>query len=269
MPTLYLIALPTDNLDDISLRALRLLGESSAVAAADRSALEALLAHHAISARQIIDPAGIVTALETGDVALAGAGELPGIADDSGAGVIGAALARGVRVEPIPGVSLAITAMVLSALPPDRFIYAGRLTALPSAADLLKRYEAERATLIVTTRADHLPSALEALRCALGDRPACIVFRPGAPDGVILRGSLIALEALGDFPWRESDGDAAVVIGGATEQAARVWDEDAVRAALRVRLAAGDPLRLAAKALAAETGWDRRSIYALGIDEKA
>ncbi|MCK6579323.1 MAG: SAM-dependent methyltransferase [Anaerolineae bacterium] len=269
MPTLYLIALPTENLDDISLRALRLLRETSAVAAADRPALEALLAHHAVSARQIIDLADVLTALAAGDVVLIGVGELPGIADDSGAEVIGAALARGIRVEPIPGVSLAITAMVLSALPPDRFIYAGRLSASLPAADLLKRYEAERATLIVTARADHVPAVLRALRGTLGDRPACIVYRPGAPDGVILRGSLTLLAAEDAFPWRADGGDAAFVIGGATEQAARVWDEDEVRAALRTRLAAGEPLRLAAKALAAETGWDRRRIYALGVDEKA
>ncbi|MBK8022772.1 MAG: hypothetical protein IPK19_15395 [Chloroflexi bacterium] len=265
MPILYLISVPTTDPDDVSLRALRLIRESSAVAVAesDRPSLTALLKHHQIAAQQLIALDEVAKALETGDVALIAAGNAPAVADEVGARIVRDAITRGLRVEPIPGVSLPITALVLSALPPDTFVYVGRLPdASPS--DGLMGYEDDRATLVMTLRADRLPAALETLRGAFGDRPACLVYRPGAPDGLALRGPLSSLMAPEGLSSAE---DVALVLGGAPERPQRRWTEDEVRAALEARLDAGDPLKVAAKAIAAESGWDRRSVYALGIED--
>jgi len=66
---------------------------------------------------------------------------------------------------------------------------------------------------------------------------------------------------------RQSDG-TVLVVEGAAEQTVEVWDEKRVRAELRRRLATDEPLKLAAKAIANAAGWDRRTVYALGVEEK-
>ncbi|MDZ4770062.1 MAG: hypothetical protein SGJ24_13115 [Chloroflexota bacterium] len=261
MTVLHLIALPYGDPDDLSLRALRLLGAVAAVvvASGERPHLLALAAHHGIALAPLLDPAdtdAALTALDAGDVALVTASHLRADAD----AIVQAAWARGVKIEPIPGADLVIAALVLSALPPDSFVYIGRLP-IDRIDDALTDYIEERATLVMTLDAARVRASVVALRARFGDRPICVTHRPGAADGFTVRGSPVTV-AIPDGTWV---GEAAIVIGGAPERAVVVWDEAAMRAALRMRLADGDPLKVAAKALAAQSGWDRRAIYALGV----
>lgn len=262
MSTLYLIAAPDGNPDDITLRALRLLGEVGAVATSTPQELSVLLAHHEVTPQRLIELEETLDALGRGTVALVGVGDLPAVGEDAAASVVREAIRQGHRVEPIPGASLVVTALVLSALPPDAFIYVGDLPE-SQLETFLAQYRDERATLIMTFRSEQLAKACSELCRQFGERQACLVIRPGSPDGVVMRGRLEAI-AVAQLPV---SGKAALVLAGAPEMPARVWDESEIRAALRQRLKAGEPLKSAAKAIAAESGWDRRSVYALGVND--
>lgn len=252
MSILYLVPLPLGDPDDITLRALRILGEVSAVAADDIDAGRALLDGYSIGT-PLISYSEALDGLARGDVALISTRGTPGIG--AGQDIVQAAIARGVQVVPLPGADAAITALVLSGLPTDAFVYVG---AMP---DNLSRYTSERATLIFVT--DDVTRDAGRLLDAFGERRICIVGLK-QPGEAAYRGLLSATSAEPDH----QPGGAVLVVEGAAEQAAEVWDESRVRAELRRRLAADEPLKLAAKAIANAAGWDRRAVYALGVEEK-
>ncbi|MEO8397693.1 MAG: SAM-dependent methyltransferase [Chloroflexota bacterium] len=254
MAILYLVPTPLGDPDDITLRALRILREVSAVAADDANSAKKLLDSHQITTR-IIPYSDALNALSSGDVAWVSQGGTPGIGDQSHGAVLDA-IARGNRVEPLPGASAEITVLVLSGLPTDAFVYAGKLP------DDLSRYAHEHDTMIFTT--EDLILALERLLDQLGDRRVCVAANLTQPDEIVYRGVISA--ALVRFHL--ISGEFLLVIEGAPEEIAVVWDEARVRGALRQRLANGEPLKLAAKAVAGLAGWDRRAVYALGVDEK-
>ena len=180
MPILYLVPTPLGDPDDITLRALRILREVSAIAAADPAITRALLDHHSI-ATPIIAYDEALAALDRGDLALVATAGTPGI-DDAAHEIVREAIARSIRVEPLPGASAAITALVLSGLPTDAFIYVG---ALP---DDGSRFAHERDTMIFST--DDLIPMLEKLRSALGNRRVCVTTDLTQPDEIIYRGMI-------------------------------------------------------------------------------
>lgn len=250
MTILYLVPLPLGDPDDITLRALRILGEVSAIAANDLIAGRALLEGYRIGT-PLVSYSEALEALTRGDVGLISARGTPGIG--AGQEIVQAALERGVQVVPLPGADPAITVLVLSGLPTDAFVYVG---ALP---DDLNRYAHERATMIFVT--DDV-TELVRLFSVFGDRRICMA--QFSPHERIYRGTLKdAANHEGIQP-----GNVWIVVEGAAKQAAEVWDESRVRAELRRRLAADEPLKLAAKAIANAAGWERRAVYALGVEEK-
>lgn len=134
MGTLYLVATPIGNLEDITLRALRLLREVSLIAAEDTRVARKLLAHYEIetpvdsfhehSPDARLDE--IVDALTTGDVAVISDAGMPGISDP-GSRLIERAVTRGYPVLPIPGPSSVIAATAVSGLADEGFVFAGFL----------------------------------------------------------------------------------------------------------------------------------------------
>ncbi|MBI1257602.1 MAG: 16S rRNA (cytidine(1402)-2'-O)-methyltransferase [Chloroflexi bacterium] len=256
MPTLYLVPTPLGDPDDITLRALRILREVGAIATDDAQSTQKRCDSHHITT-QILPYSDVFAALDQGDVALVSKTGTPGIGDAAHELVV-EAIARGIRVEPLPGANAAITALVLSGLPTDAFVYVG---ALP---DDLSRYAHERDTMIFTTH--DVTEALIEMMAAFGDRRICIAARLTQPNEGIYRGLL--RDALEYDRTQHVPDEIMIVVEGAPEIVAEVWDEARVRDALRARLADGEPLKLAAKAVAALAGWDRRTVYALGVDEK-
>ena len=280
MPTLYLVPIPLSNPDDITLRALRILQTVSAVAAADPAAAQALLDHHRIEKpiigygdvtdsrygdvtdsryEDVTDSryGDVIHRLIASDVALVAASGTPGIGDPAHDLVV-EAIRRGVRVEPLPGANAPITALVLSGLPTDAFAY---FDAIP---DDLSRLARDPDTLIF--RSNDVVAALEHLARIFDDRQIAVSLNLTQPDEIVYRGTLRA--ALADLRAEGFAGAALIVLAGAPPEIAVAWDEARVRAELRRRLAAGDPLKQIAKQIAAQAGWDRRSVYALGVEEK-
>ena len=134
MPTLYIVATPIGNLEDISLRALRILREVKLIAAEDTRRTKRLLnaydiktpmtSYHEHSKRPKLDY--VLDCIEEVDVALVSDAGMPGISDP-GYELIVAAYQRGIPVVPIPGPSTIITALAVSGLPTNKFTYLGFL----------------------------------------------------------------------------------------------------------------------------------------------
>jgi 16S rRNA (cytidine1402-2'-O)-methyltransferase len=134
MGILYLVSTPIGNLEDITLRALRVLREVSLIAAEDTRHTQRLLARYDIHVpclayhehNKLARLDDLLTALANGDVALVSDAGTPGLSDP-GFELINVCIAAGYLIVPIPGPSAPITALVASGLPTDQFTYLGFL----------------------------------------------------------------------------------------------------------------------------------------------
>jgi 16S rRNA (cytidine1402-2'-O)-methyltransferase len=266
--TLYLVATPIGNLEDITLRALRVLGEVSLIAAEDTRHSGRLLKHfnistpmtsfheHSDTGRQF----AILDALERGDVALISDAGTPGISDP-GFPLVVAALERGHHVTPIPGPSAAMAAVPASGLVPNGFLYLGFLP---------RRHQERRATLksvanlpfpLVIYEAPHrLLSALSDLHQELGDRPMAIARELTKLHEEIRRTSIA--QAISHYQQERPRGEFVLVVGVRSEQPEQIdVESDAVLGLLTARMAAGDSPSAAARTVAKQTGIPRSELY--------
>jgi 16S rRNA (cytidine1402-2'-O)-methyltransferase len=266
MGTLYLVATPIGNLEDITFRAARLLEQVRLIAAEDTRQTRKLLQHLKIQTpvtsyfehNKLVKQTEILHALELGDVALVSDAGTPAL-NDPGYELVRAALAAGHAVSPIPGPNAAIAALVASGLPTDAFLYLGYL---PRKSGERRKALAEVArlpyTLIYLETPHRLLAALEDLRDGLGDRAIAIGRELTKLHEEIVRGSLS--EAIEHFSEHTPRGEFTLVIAASPARAA-AWDEEQVRSAIDQALANSEaPARLASR-LAAESGWPRRKIY--------
>ena len=178
MSVLYIIATPIGNLEDISLRALRLLREVKLIAAEDTRTTRYLLNAHDIKTpltsyhehckRAKLDY--LLNYLEQEDIALVSEAGMPGLSDP-GYDLIVAAIERGVSVVPVPGASAVITALAVSGLPTDQFLYIGFLPRRKGQRQRILRQIVEESRTIVAFETPHrLNEALEDIEEILGNR---------------------------------------------------------------------------------------------------
>jgi 16S rRNA (cytidine1402-2'-O)-methyltransferase len=178
MSVLYVIATPIGNLEDISLRALRLLREVKLVAAEDTRTTRHLLnahdiktpltSYHEHSKRAKLDY--LLDYLERQDLALVSEAGSPGLSDP-GYDLIVAAIERGVSVVPVPGASAVISALAVSGLPTDQFIYIGFLPRRKGQRQRTLRSVTEEPRTIVAFETPHrLGEALADIEAILGNR---------------------------------------------------------------------------------------------------
>ena len=178
MPVLYVIATPIGNLEDISLRALRLLREVKLIAAEDTRTTRHLLnahniktpltSYHEHSKRAKLDY--LLNYLENEDLALVSEAGMPGLSDP-GYELIVAAIERGISVVPIPGASAVITALVVSGLPTDQFLYLGFLPRRKGQRQrLLSSIVDEPRTIVAFETPHRLREALSDIEEILGNR---------------------------------------------------------------------------------------------------
>jgi 16S rRNA (cytidine1402-2'-O)-methyltransferase len=273
MGTLYLIATPIGNLEDITFRAVRLLGQVSLIAAEDTRHTRKLLKHLKLQTpltsyfehNKLVKLTDILRALQAGDVALVSDAGTPGL-NDPGYELVRAALAAGHAVSPVPGPNAAITALVASGLPTDAFLYLGylprrsgeRQNALAQVADL-------PFTLIYLETPHRLLSALKDIQKLLGDRQVAIGRELTKLHEEIFRGRLS--EARDHFNRESPRGEFTLVIAGRPQES-QLWDEARLRKAI-VEAQSGQetPARLASR-LADESGWPRRSIYRMIMEKR-
>ncbi len=270
MSTLYLVATPIGNLEDITHRALRILGEVAAIAAEDTRQTRKLLTHYGISPRQPLfsyhehsskqQLAQILDALSQGDVALVSDAGTPGI-NDPGYQIVRAALSAGHAVSPIPGPSAPLAALTASGLPSDAFLYLGYL---PRKQSQRQRAIADVCalpyTLIFLETPHRLLAALQDLQTTLGERPIAVGRELTKLHEEIFRGTIA--EAIARFEAESPRGEITLVIAGAANQTEK-WVEARLHAAIDKALSGGGKISKLARQLAAESGWPRRDVYNL------
>lgn len=273
MSRLYVIATPIGNLDDFSPRAVAALMESSLVLCEDTRVSRKLLNHFEVPAAttsyhehtSMGKLQALVKRIDQGEtMALVSDAGTPGISDP-GYELIQAAIERGCRIEPLPGANAIIPALVASGLPTDGFLYLGFLPRKDKALrEFLESVVSERRTLVVYESPNRLLAALQAVLDILGDRRMCVAREVSKKFEEFQRGSVSVV--LTHYRANPPRGEITLVIGGAPPAVFSAWDAPQVQAALDVRLEAGESLSSAAKAVAVQSGWERRAVYNLGAN---
>jgi len=264
MPTLYVVATPIGNLDDISLRALRTLREVKLIAAEDTRKTKRLLITYDIKTpvtsyhehNKWTKLGYILNRLEGGDVALVSNAGMPGISDP-GYELIVAANQRGISVVPIPGPSVIITALVISGLPTDRFSYIGFL---PRKANgrrhLLESIADEHSTIVALESPHRLLAALNDILLILGDRRVAVCRELTKIYEEVFRGTIS--QAIDHFT--EPRGEFTLVIEGKMERDKPRLTEDIERQLHHMRLS-GVAAKEAIAKVAGETGLSKKELY--------
>jgi len=266
---LYVVGTPIGNLEDVTLRALRVLREVDLIAAEDTRRTARLLAHHGISrpltsyydAVERARAPRIVERLRGGaKVALVSDAGTPGIADP-GFHVVRAAVAAGIPVVPIPGPS-AVTALVsVAGLPVDRFVFEGFLPTRPGPRRArLRALREETRAIVFFEAARRLEAFVEAAVEVLGDRETVLARELTKLHEEFVRGPLSAVCERRAATGKPLKGEVSLVVEGAP-LVARVASPGDLDAEIRAALAAGQRVRELAPALARRLGRSRREVY--------
>ena len=271
MPSLYIVATPIGNLEDITLRALRVLHEVGLVAAEDTRVTRKLLSHYDIHTplasfnehNQAARIPELLATLSENDVALVSDAGTPGV-NDPGQSLVQAASNEGIPVVAIPGASAVISAVALSGLVDEAFLYLG----------FLPRKQGERANLlqslvnetrpVVTFESPHrLRRSLKDMLAMLGDRRIAVCREMTKLHEEVFRGSISDARAYFEHPKGEF---TLVVEGGAQSDSDDADMEALARTLLEEMRADGAGARHAVAHAIAVTGLSRRRVYTLWLD---
>jgi 16S rRNA (cytidine1402-2'-O)-methyltransferase len=264
MPALYVVATPIGNLEDITLRALRILREVKLIAAEDTRKTRRLLNAYDIKTpmtsyyehNKMIKLDYILGCLKEGDVALVSEAGMPGISDP-GYELIAAASKQNIPVVPLPGPSAITTALAVSGLPTDRFVYIGFLPNKASARrQALKSVADEPATIIALEAPHRLKAALADILGVLGDRRIAVCRELTKLYEEVFRGTIS--QAVEHFS--EPRGEFTLVIEGQVTQE-KPQLTDAIERQLQQMYLAGATAKEAVAAMAGETGLKKKELY--------
>jgi 16S rRNA (cytidine1402-2'-O)-methyltransferase len=206
MSRLFVVGSPIGNLEDVTLRALRVLGEVTAIAAEDTRVTSRLLARHGISGKRLISyraPVerrglpGVLRALDGGDVALLSDAGTPTVSDP-GAALVAAAAEAGHEVVPIPGPSAVVAALSAAGFAGEGHLFVGYLPRKPGELRRLLAAVAEESRPTVAFESPHrVEKSLTALAEALPDRRLLVARELTKLHEELLRGTAAeVLEAL-------------------------------------------------------------------------
>jgi 16S rRNA (cytidine1402-2'-O)-methyltransferase len=260
---LYVIATPIGNLEDISLRALRLLGQVKLIASEDTRTTRHLLNAYNIKAsitsyhehNKKIKLGYILDCLKEGDVALVSEAGMPGISD-TGYELVSAAIERGIPVVPIPGASAIITALVASGLPSDQFLYLGFLPRRKGEKQRLLESIANEPRTIVAFEAPHrITGTLKDTLDILGERQVAVCRELTKIHEEIFRGTLS--QAIAHFT--QPRGEFTLIIEGAKQKKAEINEHTAMelRKLYRQRITAKE----AVARLSQTSGVSKKKLY--------
>jgi 16S rRNA (cytidine1402-2'-O)-methyltransferase len=273
MGTLYLVGTPIGNLEDISPRALRTLREVSLIAAEDTRVTGYLLRHFDIRTpltsyhehNKHAKLPLLLTHLGEQDLALVSDAGMPGLSDP-GYELVQAAIEQQIVIVPVPGPSAVITALVVSGLPGDGFTYLGFLPRRQAARRrVLERVSHEARTLICYEAPHRLLATLQDVQQVLGGRPIAVARELTKLYEDIQRGT--PAELIHHFGQHPPKGEITLVIAGAPPEQPG-WSDQAVVAEIRQRVAEGESLSAAARAVAEISGRPRRQVYRLGLQAR-
>jgi len=218
---LYLCATPIGNLEDMTLRALKVLGEVDLVAAEDTRQARKLFSHFDIHTpltsyhdhnRRSKGPHLVNLLLEGKSIAVVTDAGMPGVSDP-GEDLAVLAIGEGIRVIPIPGASASLSALVVSGLPSGRFCFEGFLPPRgKSRKERLKELKEEKRTMVFYESPHRLKSTLTDLAGTFGNRRICVARELTKYYEEVWRGSLE--EALEKFEEQAPRGEFTLVLEG-------------------------------------------------------
>ena len=266
--TLFVVATPIGNMEDITFRAIRVLREVELIAAEDTRHTRKLLARYEVSTpllsyhdhnKERRTPA-LLKRLEAGDsIALVTDAGTPSISDP-GHYLVRAVCRAGITVVPIPGASALIAALCVSGLPTDSFVFLGFIPRKPvKRKNFLERIKGEPRTLIFFESPKRLPGLIRDMIDQMGDRSAVVARELTKIHEEILRGSLS--EILKALSARTAiKGECTLLVGGyeGAEECERYALAGDIR---RLRLETGRPLSDVVKELAKKRGLSRKVVY--------
>ncbi len=283
--TLYIVATPIGNLEDISPRALETLRGVCLIAAEDTRTAKQLLGHFDIHTPVTSffehSKSGkvqhILGALDEADVAVISEAGMPGI-NDPGFELVQGAIERGHRVSPIPGPSAVLAALVASGISANSFYHVGFL---PREAQqrrrMLRELASETDTIVAFETPHRLRDALKDMESIFGGtRRMCAARELTKMFEEFVRGTVAEVRA--HFEASEPRGEFTLVIEGRTVDGRfdkkrfeasdeREWDEKRVRAEFGRMMKQGVPRTEAVKRIAKESGWERQRVYQLSLED--
>ena len=258
---------PIGNLEDVTLRALRELGDADLVLCEDTRRTRILLDRHGIRARTLSfhrhnearRTAEVLPRLEAGDrIALASDAGLPGVSDP-GARLVAAALAAGLEVTVLPGPSAVDTALVASGLLGERYAFVGYLPRTGTGLERLwEELRGWRWPVVAFESPRRLPATLAGLAETEPERPVAVCRELTKRFEEVARGTLRELSVRFASPPR---GEITIVIGSVGDAAADEAPPAETMAAVAELVAAGVPRRKAADLVARLTGVSRNDLY--------
>jgi len=269
MGTLYLVATPIGNIEDMSPRAVRILKEASLIAAEDTRHTGKLLKHFKIETpitsyfehNKINKLDFILDKLSTGGVALVSDAGTPAI-NDPGYELVKAALASGFDVVPVPGPSAPISALTVSGLPTDSFLYLGYLPHKTSERHrFLKNIESQPYTLVFLESPYRIVESLENILSVLDDRRICVAREMTKMFEEYWRGNISG--AVEYFKSQPPRGEFTLVVEGKPKDENEKWTEEQLLEAVKDELKHESPAKEISVRLAAVSGWNKKEIYKL------
>ena len=264
MPVLYIIATPIGNLEDITLRALRILKEVGLIAAEDTRTTRHLLNTYEIRTpltsyhehNKNTKLASLLNQLEEKDIALVSDAGMPGLSDP-GYELIVAAARQGIQVVPVPGPSVIVTALAVSGLPTRQFTYLGFLPRRKGERKRLLESIAEEPGTIVAFESPHrIPAALKDLEEVLGDRRIAVCRELTKMYEEVFRGS--TSQAIEHFTVPR--GEFTLVIEGKSEKTKPVLTPE-IREELSRLYEQGKTAREAVAQLSRDSGLSKKELY--------
>ena len=274
--TLFVVATPLGNLEDLTFRAVKCLKEVHLIACEDTRRTSKLLAHLGISKpliscfehnelsriEELLDRIG-----RGEDIALVSDAGTPTISDP-GFPLIRAAHQRGIRVSPIPGPSALIAALSVSGLPTDEFLFAGFLPRTAgSRRARLQELKAQRATLLFYEAPHRVLDSLADMVAVLGDREAFLCREVTKLHEELKRGSLSEIARMLSAR-SEVLGEIVLAVAGAAADNPKSGSMDEALSRFDAEVSMGATPRQAAKEAAQATGLPARDVYARAAARK-
>jgi len=274
--SLYIVPTPIGNLEDITLRALRVLREADLIACEDTRHTRKLLEHFGISTPTISyhehneksRTPELIERLEKGQqIALVADAGTPGISDPAYRIVL-AAIEHGFTIVPLPGATALIGGLVASGLPLDSFLFLGFLPHKKNARQAkLAELKSQRATLVFYEAPHRIRYTLDDARNVLGNRQAVVGRELTKLHEQFIRGTLG--EIITYFDEHEPRGEMTLVIAGSTDDNLFCDDLSSIKEQVEVIMREGGLSRIEAiKQAARSRGISKREAYQLMLDKK-
>jgi len=275
--TLYIVATPIGNLEDITLRALRILKEVNLIAAEDTRRTKILLSHYGIETpltsyhdhNERTKAPALLARLEKGEkIALVSDAGTPTLSDP-GYRLVRGAVKGGIDVVPIPGASAVTAVLSASGLPGDRFVFEGFLSAKKrERRERLQRLREETRTLVFYEAPHRLKEFLHDLVEILGDREVVLAREVTKVYEEFIRGRLSVVSA--EISHRELRGEITVVVGGVEQDRHqdRHRDKDVLSAEIQRLKEKGLRVKEIAEVLGEKFSCPKREIYRLALEKE-